>query len=234
MSYEFHRIYQKVHNFCAIDMGSFYLDVIKDRIYTCQTDSLARRSAQTAVYHIVEAMVRWFAPIMSFTAEEIWTFIPGERNDSVLLNEWYTFPAMTPDPYGMDLKYWAQVMEVRDVVNKELEALRVAGEIGANLQAEVQLYCGREIFDLLKRLEDELRFVLITSGALIYLAGDPPAEAHHFTLSSNDEIWVAVNGAGREKCVRCWHYRDDVGSHAKHPELCGRQGRDPIICLVRR
>jgi len=220
--YEFHRIYQKVHNFCAVDMGSFYLDVIKDRIYTCQKDSLARRSAQTAVFHIVEAMVRWFAPILSFTAEEIWKYLPGERNASVFLNEWYCFPDMPADPYGMDLGYWEKVIEVRDCINKELEALRVAGEIGANLQADVQVYCGSEIFDVLKRLEDELRFVLITSQARNFQAGTPPGDAKHFILSSNDEIWVSVNASDHTKCVRCWHYRDDVGSNSTHPELCGR------------
>ncbi len=221
-NYEFHRIYQKVHNFCAIDMGSFYLDVIKDRIYTCKKDSLARRSAQTAVYHIVEAMVRWFAPVMSFTAEEIWKYLPGERNASVFLNEWYAFPDVMTDPYGMDLKYWQTVIEVRDAVNKELEALRVAGEIGANLQANVELYCGREVFDLLKRLGDELRFVLITSQAQIYLAGEPPEDAQHVVLSTNDEIWVAVHASEHQKCVRCWHYRESVGLNARHPELCDR------------
>ncbi len=220
--YEFHRIYQKVHNFCAIDMGSFYLDVIKDRIYTCQTDSLARRSAQTAVFHIVEAMVRWFAPILSFTAEEIWKFIPGDRNASVFLNEWYTFPDIKSDPYGMDLDYWQQVVEVRDAVNKELERLRVAGEIGANLQADVLLYCGREILDKLKKLEDELRFVFITSTATLTLVDEIPEQAAHFILLSNDEIWVSVQASEHSKCVRCWHYREDVGRHEKHPELCGR------------
>ena len=220
--YEFHQVYQKIHNFCAIDMGSFYLDVIKDRIYTMRTDSVARRSAQTALFHVIEAMVRWFAPILSFTAEEIWSFIPGQHNESVFINEWYRFPELPKDQYGMDLGYWRTVMEVRDVVNKELERLRAAGEIGANLQADVELYCGREIFDLLNRLEDELRFVLITSTAKLYLAGDPPKEAQHFTLSTNDEVWVSVAGSEQEKCVRCWHYREDVGSHSEHPELCGR------------
>jgi isoleucyl-tRNA synthetase len=220
--YEFHKIYQKVHNFCAVDMGSFYLDVIKDRIYTMQADSLARRSAQTAVFHIVESMVRWFAPVMSFTAEEIWKYLPGERAESVLFSEWYEFPEIPKDPNGMDLQFWQKVIEVRDAVNKELEALRTSGEIGANLQAEVGLYCGREIHDLLNRLEDELRFVLITSAARLYVAGEPPREAQHVTLSSNDEIWISVSASDHEKCERCWHYRDDVGSNKQHPTLCGR------------
>ena len=221
-NYEFHLVYQKVHNFCAVDLGSFYLDVIKDRQYTTQTNSVARRSAQTAVYHIAEAMVRWFAPILSFTAEEIWQYLPGERSDSVLFAEWYEFPETSKDPYGMDLAYWARVMEVRDCVNKELERLRVAGEIGGNLDAETGLYCGREIYDLLQRLGDELRFVLITSAARIYLAGEPPKEAQHCTLSNNDELWISVSASAHTKCIRCWHYREDVGSSTEHPELCGR------------
>ncbi|MBI1424666.1 MAG: isoleucine--tRNA ligase [Gammaproteobacteria bacterium] len=220
--YEFHTIYQKVHNFCAVDMGAFYLDVIKDRQYTTKTDSVARRSAQTAVYHILEAMVRWLVPILSFTAEEIWRYLPGKRSPSVLFTEYYVFPDISRDPYGMDLGYWAKVMEVRNCVNKELERLRAAGEIGANLEAEVGLYCGREIHDLLQCLGDELRFVLITSAARIYQAGEPPKEAQHYTLSTNDEIWVSVSASTYPKCARCWHYREDVGSNAEHPELCGR------------
>jgi len=219
--YEFHQIYQKIHNFCSVDMGSFYLDVIKDRQYTTQADSLARRSAQTAIYHIIEAMSRWLAPILSFTGEELWEAMPGERGESVFLSTWYEFPALTTGEMGLD--YWGEVMEVRDAVNKELERLRNAGEIGANLQAEVTLYCGSEIYQRLARLEDELRFVLITSTATIEKVTDtPPPEAMHYTLENNDEIWVAVSASPHQKCTRCWHYREDVGSHAEHPELCGR------------
>jgi len=221
-NFEFHKIYQKIHNFCAVDMGSFYLDVIKDRVYTMPADSQARRSAQTAVFHIVEAMVHWFAPIMSFTAEELWSYIPGQRSDSVFFSEWYDFPEITKDPDGLDLAYWQQVIEVRDLVNKELERLRTAGEIGANLQAEVQLYCGREIYDALKRLGDELRFVLITSSAELFIAGEPPKAAQHVTLSTNDEIWIVVGASEHQKCERCWHFRKDVGEDSAHPTLCSR------------
>ncbi len=220
-NYEFHQIYQKVHNFCSVDMGSFYLDVIKDRQYTTQEDSLARRSAQSAIYHIAEAMCRWLAPILSFTAEEIWQALPGEHGESVFLSSWYEFPAQQQGAMGFD--YWLQVMEVRDKVNVELERLRNAGEIGANLQAEVTLYCGSEIYQRLAKLEDELRFVMITSTATIEkVVNEPPAEAMHYTLESGDEIWVAVAASAHQKCSRCWHYREDVGSHADHPELCGR------------
>jgi isoleucyl-tRNA synthetase len=220
-NYEFHQIYQKVHNFCSVDMGSFYLDVIKDRQYTTQADSRARRSAQTAIYHIAEAMSRWLAPILSFTAEEIWEALPGAHGESVFLSTWYKFPSLKQGEMG--LEYWGQVMEVRDAVNRELERLRNAGEIGANLQAEVILYCGSEIYQRLAKLEDELRFVMITSTATIEkVVSEPPAEAMHYTLENGDELWVAVSASPHQKCGRCWHYREDVGSHAEHPELCGR------------
>jgi isoleucyl-tRNA synthetase len=223
-NYEFHVIYQLVHNFCAVEMGSFYLDIIRDRQYTTQPDSIARRSAQTALYHVAEAMVRWLAPVLSFTAEDIWQAMPGQRNESVFLNTWYEVPVVyvDDDATRTETGFWQQVIEVRDAVNKELEALRVAGGIGSGLDAEVDLYCGREIFDLLAGLEDELRFVLITSYTRLHLLETPPSEGKHYTLSSNDEIWIAAAPSASPKCVRCWHHREDVGTHAAHPELCGR------------
>ncbi|WP_134085290.1 isoleucine--tRNA ligase [Thiohalophilus thiocyanatoxydans] len=223
-NYEFHNIYQLMHNFCAVDLSSFYLDVIKDRQYTMPGESVARRSAQTAAFYIAEALVRWMAPVLSFTAEDIWENIPGERNASVLLNTWYELPRMFSDEQSAadELAYWQRIIQVRDAVNKELENLRVAGGIGANLDAEVGIYCGREIYDALALIEDELRFVLITSAARIYLAGEPPVEAQHYTLPGNDEIWISVSASAHPKCVRCWHHREEVGSHADHPELCGR------------
>ncbi len=219
--YEFHLIYQKIHNFCSVDLGSFYLDVIKDRQYTTQQNSIPRRSAQSAMYHAVEAMTRWLAPVLSFTAEEIWGHIPGERGESVFLETWYPLPPL-PEEESLDLAFWQQVMAVRDAVAKELERLRVAGGIGSSLDAEVDLYCGREIHDLLERIGDELRFVFITSAARVHLVETPPDDAIHFTLPSRDEIWVAVAPSVHPKCVRCWHHREDVGSHPEHPELCGR------------
>ena len=218
--YEFHQIYQSVHNFCAVTMGGFYLDIIKDRQYTTQTDSLARRSCQSAMYHIIEAMVRWLAPILSFTAEEIWTNVPGERHESVLLATWYDVPGRVEDDFGDG--FWGQVVEVRETVKKELERLRVAGGIGGSLDAEVDLYCGSELKTALARLEDELRFVLITSYARVYDTAQIPEDAVHYTLSSNDELWVRVAPSEHAKCVRCWHHRTDVGQHPSHSGLCGR------------
>jgi len=220
-SYDFHRIYQMVHNFCNVDMGSFYLDVIKDRQYTTQENSLSRRSCQTAMYHISEALVRWFAPILSFTAEEIWNNMPGERSESVFLTQWYVLPETVADE-TMNLSFWQQVLEVRDAVSKELEQLRVAGGIGSSLAADVNLYCGTEIFQRLTSLEDELRFVLITSSANVYRDTEKTDDAVHVTLENGDELWVAVMPSTFNKCTRCWHHREDVGAQIKHPELCGR------------
>ena len=222
--YEFHVIYQLIHNFCTVELGSFYLDIIKDRQYTTPRDGRPRRSAQTAMYHVAEALVRWLAPILTFTAEDIWQVMPGRRNESVMLNTWHELPPVFADEQTADqaLAFWDRVIEVRDCVNKELEALRVAGGIGAGLDAEVDLYCGREILETLEKLEDELRFVLITSDARLHIADTPPPEGQHYTLSTNDEIWVAVAPSPHPKCIRCWHHRPDVGSHPDHPELCGR------------
>ncbi len=222
--YEFHVIYQLIHNFCTVELGSFYLDIIKDRQYTTPRDGRPRRSAQTAMYHVAEALVRWLAPILTFTAEDIWQVMPGRRNESVMLNTWHELPPVFADEQTANqaLAFWDRVIEVRDCVNKELEALRVAGGIGAGLDAEVDLYCGREILETLEKLEDELRFVLITSDARLHIADTPPPEGQHYTLSTNDEIWVAVAPSPHPKCIRCWHHRPDVGSHPDHPELCGR------------
>lgn len=219
--FEFHNIYQRVHNFCNVDLGSFYLDVIKDRQYTTQKNSLARRSAQTAMFHIIEALARWLAPILSFTAEEIWRSIPGQHSDSILFEQWYAFPHIDMVS-GMGDDFWLQVLEVREHVSKQLEQLRVAGGIGSSLDAEVDLYCGSELYDQLALLTDELRFVLITSYARLHRDMDKPDNAIHYVLDSNDELWISVSACEHNKCVRCWHHREDVGSNNEHPELCGR------------
>mgnify|MGYP001813118705 FL=1 len=220
--YNLHEIYQKLHIFCAGDLGGFYLDVIKDRQYTTKANSVARRSAQTAMFHILEAIVRWLAPILSFTAEEIWEHMPGEREPSVHLATWYQglFEMGTEEALGRG--FWQQVLEVRVAVSKELERLRVAGGIGSSLDAEVDLFCGTELFAQLRTLEDELRFVLISSEARVHRDTANEDDLVHFTLSTGDEVWIAVAPSAHEKCARCWHHREDVGSYPAHPDLCGR------------
>ncbi len=224
--YEFHRIYQMVHNFCAVDMGSLYLDIIKDRQYTTQADSIARRSAQTAMYHVVESLVRWLAPILSFTADEIWQHIPGEREATVLLSGWYAHPGSftgegAAAAQEMGPEFWGRVIAIREAAGKQLETLRVDGAIGSSLDAEVDLYADEDTVRLLAQLEDELRFVLITSYARVHPADDRPADAVDAGLPDTG-IWIRVTPSAHAKCIRCWHHREDVGSHPEHPEICGR------------
>ena len=216
--YAFHVIYQKVHNFCVVDLGGFYLDVIKDRLYTTKAAGESRRSAQTALYWIAEAMARWLAPILSFTAEEIWRHMPGERAESVFHTTWVALPAASV-PATVD---WASVIEVRIAVLRELERLRVEGRIGAPLDAVVDLYCGPERYAVLAPLGEELRFVLITSGARVHAAPERPAAAVAGGGEGAGEFWILVAPSTATKCVRCWHKRDDVGSSEAHPELCSR------------
>ncbi len=217
--YQFHVIFQKIHNFCVNEMGGFYLDIIKDRQYTTPGESLARRSCQTAMYHIVEAMSRWLAPILSFTADEIWQHIPGERGDTIFTETWYEGLFALDDDDPFDRRFWEQVMEVRTAVGKRLEQLRADGVIGSSLDAEVDLYCDDSLRDLLERLGDELRFVLITSYARIHPLAERPEEA---PLSDLEGLAIGARASEHPKCVRCWHHREEVGADPRHPELCGR------------
>jgi len=222
--YQFHSIYQRIHNFCAVDMGAFYLDVIKDRQYTTQADSLARRSTQSAMYHIVEAMVRWIAPILSFTADEIWRFLPGPRSESVLLETWYSLPdfsAAQETTRVMNNAFWENILLVRQVLGPELEKLRVAKAIGSSLDAEVDIYVDSELQQQLQALGAELRFVLIASYARVHAASARPADAIAAKIGEQD-VWLKVIASQQPKCARCWHHREEVGQHSEHPELCCR------------
>ena len=217
--FNFHLIYQKLHNFCAVDMGAFYLDILKDRIYTMPTESLARRSAQTAMFDITEALVRWMAPILSFTAEEIWQHMPGNRDESVFLAEWYDGLA-GHEQLALDHDFWKQVIAVRDAVSKELENARNEKLIGSALAAEVDLYCDAGLVQTLSALGDELRFVLITSTARVHALEEKPGQA--LKAEDVDNLYMVVTASTHEKCERCWHYREDVGSVAGHETICGR------------
>lgn len=217
--YRFWNVYSKVHNFCVQELGGFYLDIIKDRQYTTRADSVARRSCQTALFHIAEALVRWIAPILAFTAEEIWQYLPGERNASVLLNTWYEGLFTLNADADLGREFWADVMAVKVAVNKELENQRSAKTIGGSLQADITLYADAPLLATLEKLGDELRFVLITSDATIAPLTDAPAEAVDSDVAG---LKLRVVKTGHTKCARCWHFREDVGTHAEHPELCGR------------
>jgi isoleucyl-tRNA synthetase len=215
--YTFHQIYQKVHNFCIVDLGGFYLDVVKDRLYTTAADSRARRSAQTAMYHIAESMVRWLAPVLSFTAEEIWRFLPGEHSESVFLETWHAVPETPSDSID-----WASLIQLRTDVVRGLEKLRDAGSIGAPLDAEVDVYCAPDEYARFNALGEELRFLFITSQARVHEVAAPPDEAVLATSTGRGGVWISMKPASDPKCVRCWHRRPDVGKYPEHPELCGR------------
>jgi isoleucyl-tRNA synthetase len=217
-TYQFHEVSRQVHHFCAVDLGAFYLDVIKDRQYTGRADGLPRRSAQTAMYHVLELLVRWLAPILSFTAEEIWSYMPGAREGSVLLAEWYALPELSAREHDrLAPADWERVRAIRDAVNRQLERLRAAGGIGSALDAEVDLYVEDADAALLRTLGEELRFVLICSYAQVHPAGQRPQDA-----ADEGGVWVRARASEHPKCVRCWHHREDVGAHTEHPELCGR------------
>lgn len=216
--YDFHLIYQKVHNFCAYELGSFYLDVIKDRQYTCQERGVPRRSAQTALFHIAEALVRWIAPILSFTADEIWQYLPGERAESVFLVTWYNELA-TMAANKMNDAYWQQILLIRDEVNKVLETARANGVLGSGLESEVDLYCSPEIYAALELLHDELRFVLITSQARIHPIDKASTEA---IVTDIPGLAITVQKSGYAKCQRCWHRLADVDQNPKYPHICQR------------
>ncbi|MDP0269082.1 isoleucine--tRNA ligase [Glaesserella parasuis] len=218
-NYQFHTVVQRLMRFCSIEMGSFYLDIIKDRQYTTKADSLARRSCQTALWHISEALVRWIAPILSFTADEIWGYLPQVegRSEFVFTEEFYTDLFGLSESDKLDDNYWQKLLKVRAEVNRVLEQARNDKLIGAALEAKVTVYANDDIRPLLEQLGNELGFVLITSQAIVKpLAEADVAEGELAGLA------VKVERADGEKCPRCWHYATDIGANAEHAEICGR------------
>ena len=217
-SYQLHQIYQKLHNFCVVDMGGFYLDIIKDRQYTSKSDGLARRSVQTALYHIVNAFTRWVAPILSFTADEIWQEIPGEKEETVFVAHWSELPVVG-EQSELDHDYWAFVATVKNAVNKAIESKRNAGEVGGSLAAEITLFCSDSVKDKLAKIESELRFVLISSSVVLRSLDDMPEDVESTDVEG---LQVRVTKTEHLKCARCWHHVESVGQNKEHPELCHR------------
>ncbi|MDA8621012.1 isoleucine--tRNA ligase [Psychrosphaera sp.] len=217
--YQFHNVMQKLMNFCSVDLGSFYLDVIKDRQYTAKADSTARRSCQTALYYIAEAMTRWMAPVLSFTAQEIWQELPGEREEFVFTGVWYEGIEKFASDGELGDDYWSQVLAVKEQVNRALEIAKKDKLVGASLAADVTLYVSDEIKDVLLTLEDELRFVLITSTVSIAPLAEKTGDAFD---SEVDGLFVSVAASSAEKCERCWHHVESVGQIEEHKDLCGR------------
>jgi len=220
---QFHVVYQEILKFCSVDMGSLYLDITKDRQYTMPANSLPRRSAQTAAYHILQALVRWMYPILSFTSEEIWNSIYQDQEkpvDYVLLTEWYDELFELDDNEALSETDWASIFEVRIAVSKQLEQLRKDASIGSSLDADVTVYTSGITFEALNKLDEELRFVLITSGAKVENIENKPEDA--VKAEGLNNVWLSVKASEAQKCVRCWHHQESVGSHADHPELCER------------
>jgi isoleucyl-tRNA synthetase len=206
--YEFHLVTQKLQTFCSEDLSAFYLDVLKDRLYTARADSPARRSAQSALHHITSSLLRLMAPILSFTAEEAWQVFAGKRDDSVFFHTWHELPPIADGPEL--LQRWAEIRAVRSEVQKELENLRVAGKIGSSLAAHVEIRAPNGTFATLAHLEDDLRFVMLTSQAVVARVG------------SSAEQGIVATPSPHAKCERCWHYRADVGADPARPDLCAR------------
>ncbi|MFC1042079.1 isoleucine--tRNA ligase [Pasteurella multocida] len=212
-NYQFHAVIQRLMKFCSIEMGSFYLDIIKDRQYTTKADSLARRSCQTALWHIAEALVRWIAPVLSFTADEIWQYIPGERGEFVFTEEFYNGLFALDANEQMNDAYWQQVITLRNEVNRVLEQARNDKIIGATLEAELTIYANDTYAPLLAKLQNELRFVLLTSKAEVKpLADADVAEGEVKGFA------VKVVRSANHKCPRCWHYSDSKDAES----LCSR------------
>lgn len=218
-TYNFLNIYQKIHNFCVIELGSFYLDVIKDRQYTTKADGLPRRSTQTAMYHILEMLTRLIAPILSFTADEIWQSIPGERTESVFLVDFYVAASEHSESKDYSDEFWKTIMAIKTAVNKELEIKRADKTVGSSLSAEVDLYCEGNLAEILKSLDDELRFVLIVSRASVKPLVDAGKNAVATEISG---LKIELTASSYIKCDRCWHHREDVGQNDTHPTICQR------------
>jgi isoleucyl-tRNA synthetase len=216
--FNFHSIYQRIHQFCVVDMGGFYLDILKDRLYTCRRNSIARLSAQTAMQHILESLVRCLTPILSFTCEEVWGHMGGEREASVLFATRYTGLDHILEDKEAD-QLWRDIIGVRNEVSKQIECVRVAGDIGAGLDAQVSVYSDGDLLDALRFIEPELRFILIASNTEVKELVQAPASAQQTSISN---LKVEVTALRDNKCVRCWQRQSDIGENEDHPELCLR------------
>jgi len=213
-SYTFWQVVQQIHHFCAMDMGGFYLDIIKDRQYTAKRGSLAHRSCQSAMYLISQALIRWMAPVLSFTAEEAWQYLPGDHSDTIFIETWFDgLSAYSDDTISLD--DWAAIREVKAAVNKAIEAMRVAKTLGSSLEANVTLSVSEKWYQPLSKLQNELRFVLITSQATV-------EQGEQGEATALEGVFLTITANQDQKCERCWHRRPEVGTLSEHPGLCNR------------
>jgi len=209
--YQFHTVIQELTGFCSEDLGAFYLDILKDRLYTTGADSRPRRAAQNALWHITHSLLKMMSPVLSFTAEEAWQVIKGGTEGSIFEEQWHELPDRRMDQRLME--GWFDIRNARNMVNKKIEEDRAKGAVGSSLQAELDLHAAGPAYEMMKRLGDDLRFVFITSRATL----------HKRTDAGDDLNPVPqVKPSTHTKCERCWHYRADVGHDPQHPELCGR------------
>jgi len=230
--YEYHPVVSKLQMYCSEDLGGFYLDILKDRLYTCGTTSAARRSAQTAIWHITQSLLRVMAPILSFTAEEAWSFFANKdeyeaSSETIFTQTYYELPQIE-DATALTEK-WDLIRKVRSEVNKALENLRTSGQIGSSLQAEVDIYTNGRFYEALTSLGEDLKFVLIVSSSSVKDFGDDYVNAKDGADLENVldpalglDLRMRVSPSTYEKCERCWHYRADVNADAAHPGICGR------------
>ena len=218
--FEFHIIFHSLHNFCTVDMSAFYLDVLKDRLYTFRTNSKERKAAQTVLYHILLNIVKLMAPILSFTADEIWHYIPkkGDEEESVHLS---CYPLLEEhyNDEGLSAR-WEKLLKIRDEVLKALEKARADRLIGSSLDAEIRVYAPKEIFEFLRRYERDLNMIFIVSDTTLLNTNNIPAEA--FKSKEIEGLAILVSRAKGEKCERCWNYSPSVGTDKMHPRICNR------------
>lgn len=217
--YQTHTVAQLIHHFCSVEMGSFYLDIIKDRQYTAKADGHPRKSAQTAIYHIVHALVRWMAPILSYTADEIWEATPKTTDLPIQLCEWYTELSSFNSSDELNLDFWTKIQEVRSEVNRVLEVKRNEDLIKASLEAEITLYADKDNYELIKKLDNELRFLLISSKANLKPLEEKSENATETSISG---LFIEIDKIEEPKCERCWHRSSTVGQNNQHPEICNR------------
>ena len=205
-SYEFHLGMQKFISFCSEDLGGFYLDILKDRLYTSNENSKARRAAQSAIFHITHALMRLMAPVLSFTADEIWQILMPQSDELVFMDEWYDIPSHELN--ARELLAWEHIIHVRTITNKKIEELREKGLVGSSLQAEIDIFASGDIYQSLSILHEDLKFAMITSSAKLH--------------ERQGDLHIDVRASQHKKCDRCWHYREEVGSHKEHPAICNR------------
>lgn len=218
--YRFHSVIKEVHDFCSFDISSFYLDIIKDRQYTMNKDNVACRSAQTVMYHIIQALTRWISPVLCFTADEIYSAIPGNGKKPLAICEWYEGLPKLSKPTVFDFQFWELIREVRNECNKLIELKRAKGILGASLEADVILYADFHLLTQLSKLKDELRFVLIVSEACI----KPLKEKPNFSYDSMNikGLSIVIRRSTNQKCERCWHHCSDIGNSRVYPDICSR------------